>query len=63
MPCTFCEAISGSGKMGNGILSQIHSFLISPLNSSPRDLFLIVGLLIIIVFLWTRILNAIEEMI
>jgi hypothetical protein len=49
--------------MGNGLLSQIHSFLIAPLNSSPRDLFLIVGLLMIIVFLWTRILSAIEEMI
>ena len=49
--------------MGNGIFSQIHSFLISPLSSSPRDLFLIVGLLLIIVYMWTRILRAIESMI
>lgn len=49
--------------MGQGLLSQIHTFLVSPLNSSPRDLFLIVGLLLVIVFLWTRILSAIEEMI
>ena len=49
--------------MGNGLFTQIHTFLTSPLSSSPRDLFLIVGLLIIIVFLWTRILRGIEEMI
>lgn len=49
--------------MDKGLLSRLHDFLLQPLSSSPRDLFLIVGLLIIIVYLWTRILRTIEELV
>jgi hypothetical protein len=45
----------------NGLLTRVHTFFVTPLSSSPVDLFLIVGLLLIICFLWSKIIVTIEE--
>lgn len=44
-----------------GVFSQINSLLKAPLSSSPFDIFLIVGLVIVAIFLWTRVLRAFED--
>ncbi len=44
------------------MFQKINSLLRAPLSSSPLDILLIVGLVIVAIFLWTRVLRVIEEL-
>ena len=47
---------------GTGLLSRVHGFMITPLDTSPRDLILAAAALAIASFLWTRVLRVIGEL-